>query len=140
MSAYNEIETQFSDQDCLVDALKEMGYQPQVSEKPQNLEGYTGDTRKQTAEIILPRRQVGGASNDVGFKKNADGTFTAIVSDYDRGGNFGLKKQAQLKRLYAEKMAVKQAKKNGLKFMGKKEITDTKTGKPVTRLQFVTTR
>jgi hypothetical protein len=140
MSAYNEIETQYSDQGCLIEALKEMGYQPQVSEKPQHLEGYHGDQRQQTAEIIIPRRQVGGASNDVGFKKKADGTYTAIISDYDRSSNFGVKKQQELKRLYAEKMAVKQAKANGLKFTGKKQVTDAKTGKPVTRLQFVTTR
>lgn len=140
MSAYNEIETQYSDQDCLVEALKEMGYQPQVSAKPQHLEGYQADEREQTAEIIIPRRQVGGASNDVGFKKNANGTYTAIISDYDSGNNFGKKKQQTLKKLYAEKMAVKQAKKNGLKFIGRKQVTDQKTGKPVTRLQFQTTR
>src|SRR5271170_265153 len=124
MSAYNEIETQFSDQGCLVEALKEMGYQPQVSEKPQNLEGYHGDRRQQTAEIVIPRRQVGGASNDVGFKKNADGTFTAIISDYDKSTHFGLKKQTELKAKYAEKMSMKQAKANGLKFVGKKTTTN----------------
>lgn len=139
MSSYNEIQTEYSDQQCLVDALKELGYQPQVSEKAQHLEGYHGDQRSQTAEIIIPRRQVGGASNDVGFKRNADGKFTAIISDYDRGSNFGVKKQAELKKLYAEKMAIKQGKANGLKFMGKKQTSD-KNGKPVTRLQFVTTR
>lgn len=139
MSSYNEIETQFSDQGCLVEALKELGYQPQVTEKPANLEGYHGDKRTQTAEIIIPRRQVGGASNDVGFKKNADGTFTAIISDYDRSSNFGVKKQAELKKVYAEKMAIKQAKANGLKFVGKKQTTN-KEGNPITRLQFVTTK
>lgn len=120
-----------------------MGYHPQVSEKPQQLEGYHGDKRSQTAEIIIPRKQVGGASNDVGFKKNADGSYTAIVSDYDQGSensNFGLKKQKELKRIYTEKKAMKEAKANGLKFVGKKTVTDKNTGKPVQRLQFVTTR
>lgn len=139
MSAYNEIDTIYSDGDCLVEALKELGYQPQVNEKAQQLEGYHGDKRKETAEIIIPRKQVGGASNDVGFKKNADGTYTAIVSDYDGGSTFTKAKQTKLKALYAEKVSMKQAKKNGLKFMGKKTVTD-KSGKTVTRLQFVTTR
>jgi hypothetical protein len=130
----------YSDQQCLVEALKEMGYHPQVSEKPQHLEGYHGDKRTQTAEIIIPRKQVGGASNDVGFKRNADGTFTAIISDYDKSSNFNMAKQKELKRLYTEKHAMKQAKANGLKFVGKKTVTDQKTGKPVQRLQFVTTR
>ena len=140
MSSYNEIQTTFSDQGCLVEALKEMGYQPQVSEKPQHLEGYRGDERTQKAEIIIPRKQVGGASNDVGFKRNENGTFTAIVSDYDKGSCFGTKKQKELKALYAEKHSMKLAKANGLKFVGKKTSVDKNTGKPVTRLQFVTTR
>lgn len=139
MSAYNEVSTVYSDGDCLVEALKEQGYQPQVSEKAQQLEGYQGDARKQTAEIIIPRRQVGGASNDVGFKKNADGTYTLLVSDYDSGSNFNKKKQAELKRLYVEKKAIKQAKKNGLKFVGKKQATN-KQGNPVTRLVFASTK
>lgn len=117
-----------------------MGYHPQVTEKPQHLEGYHGDERQQTAEIIIKRREVGGASNDVGFKKNADGSFTLIVSDYDKSSCFGAKKQKDLKCKYTEKVAMKQAKANGLKFVGKKTVTDTKTGKPVQRLQFVTTR
>lgn len=124
----------------MIEALKELGYQPQVNEKAQKLEGYHGDKREETAEIIIPRRQVGGVSNDVGFKKNADGTYTAIISDYDKGTNFNLKKQNALKQAYAEKVSMKQAKANGLKFVGKKTVTDTKTGKPVQRLQFVTTK
>jgi Protein of unknown function (DUF1257) len=123
-----------------VEAIKEMGYHPQVSEKAQHLEGYHGDQRQQTAEIIIKRREVGGASNDVGFKRNADGTFTAIISDYDKSATFNAKKQQQLKCIYTEKVAMKQAKNNGLKFVGKKTVNDTKTGKPVQRLQFVTTR
>jgi hypothetical protein len=51
-----------------------------------------------------------------------------------------MKRQKELKAKYAEKVAMKQAKKNGLKFIGKKQVTDQKTGKPVQRLQFVTTR
>jgi len=140
VSSYNEIQTIYSDQQCLIEAIKELGYQPQVNEKPQHLEGYHGDERQQTAEIIIPRKQVGGASNDVGFKRNADGTFTAIISDYDKSATFNAKKQQQLKVAYTEKVAMKQAKGNGLKFVGKKTVTDPKTNKPVTRLQFVTTR
>jgi hypothetical protein len=139
ISEYNEIQTQYSDRECLVSALEEMGYKPQVSEKPQHLQGYQNDRREQTAEIIIPRRQVGGASNDVGFKKNADGTYTAIISDYDKGSNFNLKKQNELKKIYAEKHSIKQGKANGLRFMGKKQVTN-KEGRQVTRLQFVTTK
>jgi hypothetical protein len=30
------------------------------------------------------RAQVGPASNDIGFKKQRDGSFVAIISEYDR--------------------------------------------------------
>lgn len=56
---------------------------------PMHLEGYHGDMRAETANIVIPRSLVnqylgGGASNDVGFTKTPDG-FDAIVSEYDRG-------------------------------------------------------
>jgi hypothetical protein len=49
------------------------------------LEGYEGRLRDQTAEIIIPRSAVGGAANDIGFKLQSDGTYEAIISQYDRG-------------------------------------------------------
>lgn len=54
-----------------------------ISATAMALEGYQGDQRTDVAEIIIPRRHVGGAANDVGFKQQADGTWSAIVSDYD---------------------------------------------------------
>jgi hypothetical protein len=39
--------------------------------------------RPQTAEIIVRRRFIGEASNDIGFKPNVDGTFDAIISEFD---------------------------------------------------------
>lgn len=61
-----------------------MGFQPRnCIGNPQNLEGYQGDQRQQRADIIIPRSQVGGASNDIGFTKGPDGTYKAIISDYD---------------------------------------------------------
>lgn len=56
---------------------------------PMHLEGYHGDQRAETANIVIPRSLVnqhlsGGASNDVGFVKTDDG-FDAIVSQYDQG-------------------------------------------------------
>lgn len=84
MSAYSEVATEFKDGDLLIEALKTMGFNPtNCIGKPQNLEGYRGDRRQQKADIIIPRAQVGGASNDLGFVKGADGKFKAIISDYD---------------------------------------------------------
>lgn len=47
------------------------------------LEGYAGDKRADTAEIIIPRKYVGGSSNDIGFKLQEDGSWGAIISEFD---------------------------------------------------------
>jgi hypothetical protein len=54
-----------------------------------HLHGYKGDAREELAHVVVPRAVVnqhlgGGCSNDVGFARQADGTYSAIVSDYDR--------------------------------------------------------
>jgi len=68
-----------------VKALAELGFtQVEVYQTAQHLYGYQGDMRPQTAEVIIRRTFIGPASNDIGFKRQEDGTFDAIISDYDR--------------------------------------------------------
>jgi hypothetical protein len=55
----------------------------ETHEKAANLYGYQSDRREQKANIIIRRNHVGGFSNDLGFVKTADGTYQAIISDYD---------------------------------------------------------
>lgn len=66
-------------------ALEELGFKNkvEVSDTATNLFGYQGDQRADTAEVILRRKHVGGSSNDIGFKLQEDGTFGAIISQYD---------------------------------------------------------
>lgn len=85
MSKYAAVETIFEDGEVLIKALNEVGYTTVENHigNPAHLVGYQGDTRKDTADIIVRRQYVGGASNDLGFKRAADGTYQAIISDYD---------------------------------------------------------
>jgi hypothetical protein len=39
--------------------------------------------RADKANVIIRRQYVGRASNDIGFIKAADGTYQAIISEYD---------------------------------------------------------
>jgi hypothetical protein len=48
-----------------------------------HLYGYQNDQRAQTAHVIIRRQYVGGAANDVGFVRQADGSYKAIISEYD---------------------------------------------------------
>jgi Protein of unknown function (DUF1257) len=116
MSAYGNLETQYKDQQCLVEALAEVGYKEvEIHEgEGANLVGYHGDTRQQKANVIIRRKHIGGASNDIGFKKQPNGTFSAIISDYD-SHRHGAKWLTDLKRNYTEKVVVKEAKRQGLK-------------------------
>ena len=55
----------------------------EVHETATNLYGYHGDVRQDSAEIIIRRKNIGSSSNDIGFKQEADGTWNAIISEYD---------------------------------------------------------
>lgn len=73
------------DQECLLEALNKMGFvssMVNVNESPVRLIGYEGVRREETAEIIIPKRYVGSASNDMGFRRTPKG-YVMIVSDYD---------------------------------------------------------
>lgn len=86
MSAYLECATKFEDQEMLVEALQELGWsrdQIQVFKEAKALKGYEGRMRKQHAELIIDRKHLVGASNDLGFKRQPDGTWKMIISEYD---------------------------------------------------------
>ncbi len=89
MSRYCVVETQFKDGDALTESLMETGHwhREQIEEwaAPQHLRGYKGDERKEVAHIIVRRRHIGSASNDLGFVKNENGNYEAIISEYDSG-------------------------------------------------------
>jgi hypothetical protein len=85
MSHFTTIKTRFCDAQALLQALNDLGLKTvEVHETAEHLYGFMGDKRKQTAEIIIRRKYVGRMSNDLGFKRGTDGTFTAIISGYDR--------------------------------------------------------
>jgi len=93
MSLYCSVQTKFKDQEALIKALLECKnangrfftlQDIEIHEVPQNMIGYQGDKRKEKANIIIRRQNVGSASNDIGFVRNENGEFVAIISEYDR--------------------------------------------------------
>jgi len=104
MSEFNVIEVNFKNKNVLIDSLKQMGYKPKVFDESVNLKGYQGDTREQKAHIIIPRSQVGNASNDVGFEWIKD-KYRMHASEYDRPWRTG-EKIKKLKQVYAEKIII----------------------------------
>jgi hypothetical protein len=118
MSHYCEIETQFNDQQALIEALVSVkgGWnleQIEIHQTPQSLVGYQGDQREQKANIIIRRQHVRGASNDVGFALQPDGSYKAIISDYDRNNHCNDRFMSALKTEYGCLAVEKQAQQRG---------------------------
>ncbi len=118
MSHYVEIETQFNDQQALIEALTSIqgGWrldQIEIHQTPQSLYGYHGDEREEKANIIIRRKHVGSAANDVGFALQDDGSYKAIISEYDQRSRCNPAFMTRLKTEYACAAVEKQAKQRG---------------------------
>lgn len=85
MSHFTTLATQLTDTDALCAALADVGYPDfEVHEAAQPLYGYQGDLRRDRAHVIVRREHIGRASNDIGFRRQEDGRFLAVISEYDR--------------------------------------------------------
>jgi uncharacterized protein DUF1257 len=85
LSHFTRIRTQLRDAAVLVEALASVGHrQVEVHDRPTTLYGYQGDARREKAEVVIRRAHIGSASNDIGFARRPDGTFEAIISEFDR--------------------------------------------------------
>ena len=58
MSKYEELTTKITEERFLIEALQELGYQPDVCPEGRPLIGYRGDQRHEHAQVIIPRRQL----------------------------------------------------------------------------------
>jgi hypothetical protein len=123
MSAYHSQRTSYKDRDSLVAALHAQGYSDvEVNDAAQPLVGYHSDMRNQRANVIVRRRFVGSASNDLGWEWDAKaGVFTEHISDYDKGKHNSTW-LGHLKAAYAEAVDMKTARKSGLQFLSRKVV------------------
>lgn len=118
MSHYSTIKTRLVDRDYLVRALEDLGYKGKVEvhDEPVRLRGYLGDLRRQSAEVVIRRKHVGRASNDIGFHLNADGTYDAMISAYDRSKH-SAKWLGRLTQRYAYHAAVAKLRDQGFEIV-----------------------
>jgi hypothetical protein len=111
MSAFRQMNTVMNDQAVLVKQLEKRFKAVEQHTTAQNLYGYQGDKREQTAEVIIRRQHVGRASNDIGFKRDETGNFKAIISSFD-SGKHNDKWLNELARDYMEEKATKTMAEN----------------------------
>lgn len=126
MSHFTTLRTRIVDVDALVKALADVEYRNvEVHQTPQHLDGFLGDQREQTAEVIIRRQHVGMASNDMGFKRGMDGTFDAIISDYDRAKHSEAWLNSLIQR-YAYHVSRDTLQKQGFKIATEEKTQDGK--------------
>jgi hypothetical protein len=88
---YTYTDRVYASRECLLAALNDLGYETVEEGDTLPLYGYRGDRRAETAHLVVRRRYVGAASNDLGFARTEKG-YVPIISAYDvrtlRGGQF----------------------------------------------------
>jgi hypothetical protein len=127
MSHFVEIEVDFdtaNEQDLIKALEAQFGEgNVEVHEKGAALYGYGGDDRSKAApgsqnyappcHLVVRRKNVGAASNDVGYRRNENGKYTAYISDYDQSSNFNKSKQGLVAQEYAANVAERTAQLKG---------------------------
>jgi len=99
----------FKDRECLLQALSECGYTTVEEGEAISLYGYRGDRRPETANIVVRRKFIGSASNDLGFQKT-DAGYVPVISEYDQRFMMQGKFLTALKTNYNLKSAEKLAR------------------------------
>ena len=117
MSAYTVIQTRIVSREHLVQALKEMGFeQVEVHARPVPLQGFEGTARQNKAEVVIRRQHISSLSNDIGFARDAQGFYRAIISDFDRN-RFGTPWLMKLNQRYACQVAKQQLQAQGFELV-----------------------
>jgi len=134
VSKYGVTVTELREERYLTEALQELGYQFEVHPQGANLEGYEGLERPERAHVIIRRRHLDPASNDIGFARTADGRFTALLSEYDRAIGYDHKWLGRVQQVYKERQTLAMARAKGY-ILKAREVIQTSEGQQV-RLQF----
>jgi hypothetical protein len=123
MSKYGIFETTIRDERYLCAALDDMGFKYEVHSEAQPLYGYGGDQRNEKANIIIRRQNTGiSASNDIGFSKQPDGTYQAVISAYDHSAKFDDTWMGKLKQGYTVQRHMAVARAKGHVLLGREVV------------------
>ena len=93
----------FRDRRLLLAALADVGYAEVEEGEALPLYGYQGDRRPETAQLVVRRRHLGLASNDLGFACTPRG-YVPILSEYDQRVLHGGRLLVKLRTAYGERV------------------------------------
>ena len=74
------------------------------------LYGYQGDERSERAQLVVRRKHIGAASNDLGFARTTEG-YTPIISEYDQRTLHEGKFVTRLRTAYNERVVAEMQKR-----------------------------
>lgn len=138
MSKYCVTTTHITEQKHLIDALREMGYHPEVHPEGAKLKRYYSEQDEKIAHVIIRRRELPGAFGDIGFVKELEGRFRMIADELNDPSQYGPKWVGRVQQIYKEKQTLAVARAKGY-ILKKREVVKASTGEQV-RLQFVARR
>lgn len=138
MSKYGVSITELKEEKYLVDALREMGYRPEVHPEAVPMNSYYSEQEAKQANIIIRRQQLRGAYGDIGFARQPDGQLAMIKDELDEHRGYGAKWLGRVQQGYKEKQTLAMARARGYVLKGR-EVIETSEGQQV-RLQFVARR
>lgn len=82
MSHYTTIRTELRDKDVIIEALKLLGFSCKTG-KNLPLHDFLGKKRTQTSDIIISRKELSSASNDIGLRRTSNGSYEMLISEFD---------------------------------------------------------
>jgi hypothetical protein len=138
VSKYAMTSTQLTEEKHLVDALRELGYHPEIHPEGAKLNRYYSEQEEKMAHVIIRRTELRGAFGDIGFVKEPDGRFRMIADELDEHSQYGAKWVGRVQQVYKEKQTLAVARAKGY-ILKKREVEETATGQQV-RLEFVARR
>jgi hypothetical protein len=114
MSAYSEFTiAEFKDKALLLAALKAMGFCPVENAVMSDYWGeYKG--KAPNADIVIPKSQLKNSYDDIGFRRDANGNYSAVIGDMDSSRGFNSSWLDLIKGNYLEAGVIRQAKAIGL--------------------------
>lgn len=93
----------FKSEALLLAALTDLGYTTVERGESLPLYGYQGDERSERAQLVVRRKHIGVASNDLGFARTSEG-YTPVISEYDQRTLHDGKFIARLRSAYNERV------------------------------------
>jgi hypothetical protein len=124
MSHFTRVRTALRDGRTLAAALRTLGFaEVEIHDEKAALRGYYGAEDGSSAEIVIRRRHASGAVADIGFARQQDGTFEAILDAMDRR-RYGDDWMNRLARAYGHAAAVRYAADHGYAIVADESESD----------------